>query len=354
MRRIAIIGCGHMGRIHGLIVQDLGYECVAAMDIDPVTAARYVAAYPELRADFLMANEWKSEEARAHLRAMFRAPTPVTSIGQLAELGPMDGVIIATYPGSHAELTCAAARMGARAVLCEKPMGLSDMQNRTMIEACREHRTRLGIYDESPTCLPQFRKARELIESGAIGEVEFIRLNTAGSAMDWSTYLWAALRHLITGKEVSRVSSQFDCGCRAIMFGIMQEDQGVVGFTFGDGIPGVLLTGKKITLHHAIRIDGTHGWLEVAFHEHPSLRYWTSGSPQIEVLDPPHPVSYDFRREFTRGIIEDDPVFSHYDGESSRRANAPALAAWQSHFESRPIDPRGDLSVEIATNHAET
>ncbi len=352
MKRVAIIGCGHMGRVHGLIVQDLGYECVAAMDIHPAAAAKYASAYPELRADFLMAEEWKSDEARARLRATFRTPAAVASVEQLAEFEPLDGVIVATYPGSHAELTCAAARLGARAVVCEKPMALSDAQNRAMIATCRDHGARLGVYDESPTWMPQFRKARELIESGAIGAVEFIRLNTTSTVMDWSTYLFAAARYLVPGAEVTRVSAQLDCGSRKTGFGHTQEDRGIVGLTFGEAIPGALFTGTRIALNHAVRVDGSRGWLEVAFHDRPALRYWTPGSAETQLFDPPHPVGYDFRREFTRGIIENDPAFARYDGESARRANASALAAWQSHFESRPVDPRGDLTFVVPETHA--
>jgi 1,5-anhydro-D-fructose reductase (1,5-anhydro-D-mannitol-forming) len=86
----------------------------------------------------------------------------------------VDAVYIATPPDSHAVYTIAAARAG-KSVYVEKPMALNSAECREMIAACQAAGTPLFVayYRRA---LPRFLKAKELLDSGAIGEVRFVEI----------------------------------------------------------------------------------------------------------------------------------------------------------------------------------
>jgi predicted dehydrogenase len=89
-------------------------------------------------------------------------------------------VIIATWTGSHAEIGIRASRSGARVIVCEKPIAPDLRQARALIRECGKHGTRLIInherrYDN------RYRRARELIARGAIGEVKTVHASILSS-----------------------------------------------------------------------------------------------------------------------------------------------------------------------------
>ena len=84
----------------------------------------------------------------------------------------VDAVYIATPPAYHKEYTIKAAKAG-RAVYVEKPMAFNYSDCQEMIKACEEAEVPLYVayYRRA---LPRFIKIKELIDSGAIGEVRFV------------------------------------------------------------------------------------------------------------------------------------------------------------------------------------
>lgn len=84
----------------------------------------------------------------------------------------VDAVYVATPPSSHKDyvLKCAAA---GKPVLVEKPMALTGRQCAEMTAACERAGVPLFVafYRRA---LPRFLKIRELVESGAIGEVRSV------------------------------------------------------------------------------------------------------------------------------------------------------------------------------------
>ena len=86
----------------------------------------------------------------------------------------VDAVYVATPPDSHREYTLRAARAG-KPVYVEKPMARTAAECRTMIDACRTAGVPLFVayYRRA---LPRFLRIRELIESGAIGEVRLVNV----------------------------------------------------------------------------------------------------------------------------------------------------------------------------------
>ncbi len=81
----------------------------------------------------------------------------------------IDAVYVATPPDTHAFYTMEAARHG-KAVYVEKPMARTAAECRMMTEACREAGVPLYVayYRRGQ---PKFLKAKELLDSGVIGQV---------------------------------------------------------------------------------------------------------------------------------------------------------------------------------------
>ena len=96
-------------------------------------------------------------------------PRYTTDYLQLLGSPDIDAVYIATPPDTHAFYTVEAARHG-KAVYVEKPMALTVKECREMIKACGEAGVPLYVayYRRGQ---PKFLKAKELLDSGIIGQV---------------------------------------------------------------------------------------------------------------------------------------------------------------------------------------
>jgi predicted dehydrogenase len=142
----AIIGCGLIGkkRLAGL---PAGSKLAVACDTNPTRAAELVklAGTGRAVADF-----------------------------KQAVAGPeVDAVIVATFNSMLAEVSAAAIRAG-KPVLVEKPAGISVKQIDELIALAKRHDVcvRVGFNHRYH---PAFIKAREILASGVMGELMFIR-----------------------------------------------------------------------------------------------------------------------------------------------------------------------------------
>ncbi|WP_205500029.1 Gfo/Idh/MocA family protein [Rufibacter psychrotolerans] len=86
----------------------------------------------------------------------------------------VDAVYIATPPDSHAAYTLQVAAAG-KPVYVEKPMALNYAQCQEMVQACRAARVPLFVAYYR-RCLPSFLKVKELVDSGAIGQVRLVNV----------------------------------------------------------------------------------------------------------------------------------------------------------------------------------
>lgn len=86
----------------------------------------------------------------------------------------IDAVYIATPPDSHAAYTLQVAAAG-KPVYVEKPMALNYAQCQEMIAACEQANVPLFVafYRRSQ---PAFRKVKELVESGVLGDIRLVTI----------------------------------------------------------------------------------------------------------------------------------------------------------------------------------
>lgn len=145
MLRFAIIGCGLIGKKR-LAALPRG-SVVAACDLDPRRAGELAGA------------------ASATCIAC-------TNVQSALEAGP-DAVIVATVNGSLAEITAECICAGKH-VLVEKPVATSLSEIDLLLELARRHEVvvRAGYNHRFH---PSLQRAHEIVASGALGEVMFIR-----------------------------------------------------------------------------------------------------------------------------------------------------------------------------------
>ena len=113
----------------------------------------------------------------------------------------VDAVYIATPPAFHREYTVACAQVG-KPVYVEKPMATNWQECHDMLETCRSSEIPLFVayYRRA---LPRFLKIKELVESGAIGEVRFVTValyqKPAPEVLDPQTLPWRVVPEIAGG-----------------------------------------------------------------------------------------------------------------------------------------------------------
>jgi myo-inositol 2-dehydrogenase / D-chiro-inositol 1-dehydrogenase len=160
MIRIAILGAGRIGRLHG-------------RNVSASPAARLVAiADPH------------APSAAALAEATGAAIAPLEDIVERADI---DAILVCTPTTTHADLVERGARAG-KAVFCEKPVDLSSER----IERC------LAVVEEAGTPLmigfnrrfdPHFASLRRRLAGGEVGEVELVTILSRDPSPPPATYV---------------------------------------------------------------------------------------------------------------------------------------------------------------------
>ena len=104
----------------------------------------------------------------------------------------LDIVAIATNTKDRADLTCLAVKCGARGILTDKPMCHTLEEADRMVGTCADAGVPLSC-GAITTTHPSFAKAKELVKSGAIGEVLSIEAGGPfAQHQNWSYFLDSA------------------------------------------------------------------------------------------------------------------------------------------------------------------
>lgn len=218
----------------------------------------------------------------------------------------VDAVYIATPPHVHKQYTlmCAAA---SKPVYVEKPMALTFAECQAMIEGCRAAGVSLWVAYYRRT-LPRFVKIKELLESGAIGQVRSVNValykpesqelfppndlpwrvvpqysgggifvDMGAHTLDFLDYVLGPIR-AVSGLAVNQ-SSLYSA-----------EDHVAASFVFESGVigAGVWCFSSYQNLDQT-EIVGTKGKITFAsFSPTPILLTTADGSQEFALADPPH------------------------------------------------------------------
>ena len=158
----AIVGCGSIGNAHME-----GYNLIDDIEViavcDPSLPARktYMDGYG-IEGEF-------------------------ESVAEMMAQAKPDIVSVCTWHLLHPAPTIAAAKGGAKAVICEKPMAIGMGAADSMVDGCTENGTKLVISHQR-RFTPGWEKARALVEEGAIGEPLFVTNKVAEGLTNWGTH----------------------------------------------------------------------------------------------------------------------------------------------------------------------
>lgn len=110
-----------------------------------------------------------------------------------------EALIIATPNAFHCEMTVKAAEAGVSGIYCEKPIARSYGEALIMQRVCERHVTALVIGHQRRVSDP-YRRMKEIIDAGLIGDLLEIRGSCAGDLISDGTHLVDSLLYL-TGDQ---------------------------------------------------------------------------------------------------------------------------------------------------------
>ncbi|REE57441.1 putative dehydrogenase [Paenibacillus taihuensis] len=178
--RAVVVGC-NMGKNQAVaLAASDDYELVAVCDLNEETAKKVAEACGDLGGG--------SVGVYTDYAAMLAAVQP-------------DVVVIATPNTTHAPFTLLAVEAGVRGIYCEKPMATNLGDARKMVEVCRERGVVFVVGHQRRTSAV-YRKMRELIDAGTIGDVRFIRASCAGDLLSDGSHLADSMLYLLHEREV--------------------------------------------------------------------------------------------------------------------------------------------------------
>ncbi len=154
--RFGLVGCGGIGQLRAqALLRTPGCRLTAASDLD---AGRLRAVTDKVGA------------------------AAVANWRELIDRSDVDAVIVSTPPSSHAEIAVEALRNGKH-VLCEKPLARTPDECREIVDAA-EQAGRFLATGFNYRFYPSILKARELLDSGVIGELDHVRAYSGYSAAE--------------------------------------------------------------------------------------------------------------------------------------------------------------------------
>jgi predicted dehydrogenase len=247
--RVGIIGSGDIAQAHykGYVAAGAKVVAVCDTDIDRLAARQH---------------DWD-------------VSTGYTDAADLLADNSIDAVSICTPNSSHHPITMAAAKKGKH-ILCEKPVSLDIAQGEEMVAACETAGVvfQVGHHMRSWAAAT---KAKELIDSGAIGRVCEIRLRQShdwgggeprgvfgskahsggGTLLDNGCHLFDLARYL--GGEVNQVYARI----ATLKYEVEVEDTAVANLDFASGAIGLVEAAWTATgFQEAFWVYGTEGSVE--------------------------------------------------------------------------------------------
>jgi UDP-N-acetylglucosamine 3-dehydrogenase len=177
----------------------------------------------------------------------------------LAEVKP-DMVSVCTPVPATGDIVVDCAKAGVAAVHTEKPMGYPWGDCRLMAQECARRGVQLTVSHQQRVS-GSARRARELIEEGAIGEVTRVEM-TRGNLFDAGTHQVDMCNYFAGDQPADWVLGQIDYSEEYVKKGVPQENQAFALWEYPDGVNAVAATGIDGAVEANNRIVGTEGVIE--------------------------------------------------------------------------------------------
>ncbi|MCM8900079.1 Gfo/Idh/MocA family oxidoreductase [Caldicoprobacter algeriensis] len=164
-----LVGCGNMGRHLGKkVYENPNYNLVAVYDVIPENAKEF------------------AEKTGVKV---------YTDYDEALKKEKPEVVVIATPNSVHAQNTIQAALSGVKGIYCEKPIAVNMAEAKEMARVCRDNQVKL-IIGHQRRMSDKYRKMKELIDNGAIGEIKLFRGSCAGDFVSDGTHTVDSILYL--------------------------------------------------------------------------------------------------------------------------------------------------------------
>lgn len=150
-------------------------------------------------------------------------------------------VAVCTNVKGRAELTCLAVECGAKGILTEKPMVHTVAEADRMVRTCAKAGLPLCC-GAITTTHPSFARAKQLVQSGAIGQIVSIETGAPfAQHQNWSYFVDSSPAWVVGAGDEPRRESGSD---EFVGQGMMVTEDGLV-VHFRKGAPGVRINGEE-------------------------------------------------------------------------------------------------------------
>ncbi len=207
--RVAVVGTGGIAHYHaGYYAADERTEIIAGADIDPQRLAAYCDK--------------------------FAVPGRYADYRELLDKERPDIVSVCTWQDTHPAITMAAAEAGAKAVLCEKPMGVALGDVEDAVRTCEARGTTLVVHHQTRFG-PPFVAARKAVAEGLIGEPQVFLAHCQAGLLNIGSHVVDIARYVLGDPRCVWVIGQAERRTDRYERGVICEDlcQGVVGLDNG-------------------------------------------------------------------------------------------------------------------------
>lgn len=238
-RRVAIIGCGRIGKMHAY-----AYARTPRVDVVGLADVQRARA-EEMKATYGFSGAAVGEDYGAMLR----------------EQRP-DLVSICLWTPLHLPVVRDVLAAGVRAVHCEKPMAPTWGEAQDLAAAARAAGAVL-TFNHQRRFLPNFMKARELLASGRFGALQRMEAYNPANILDWGTHIMDLLFSFNAENPVRWVMGQIDARTTARWFSIEFEFAAEAFLRFENGVRAVVHSGDDKEINMGIRLHLEKGIIEV-------------------------------------------------------------------------------------------
>ena len=235
--RVAIIGCGRMGKLHIQgYKQEPRCEVVAVVDILREKAEEFVKTHA------------LSARVFTDHAEMLRAIQP-------------EMVSICLWTRLHLPVIRDCAAAGVPAIHCEKPMAPSWGDARQIARIARGSKSRL-TFSHQRRFAPSFSRARDLLRTGEFGALERIEAFNPANILDWGTHIIDLIHMYNNETPVNWVMAQIDARKIGQWFDIKYEHACVASLKFDNGVRAIIHSGDDKEMNLGIRLNCAGGIIE--------------------------------------------------------------------------------------------
>ena len=200
-----------------------------------------------------------------------------TSYDEMLEKERLDIVVICTNELLHASMTIKAAAYKPKAIICEKPMAMNLAEADAMLSACKENGVVL-IIGHQRRYMPQYARAKELLDEGVIGKLEQIWASghPYSSLLVDGTHIVDLIRYYAGDARIEWVMGQVDARSGRVGWQHVLEDASLALIKFETGVRALLTTGGGLHTpahdalassppfeYNRILLQGTTGMIDI-------------------------------------------------------------------------------------------